>query len=125
MKNIGLDNILAFHTKIISKTGGSDGVRDRGLIESALNRAFVTFDGKDLYKEAEKKISIITHGLIRNHGFVDGNKRIGAAVMILLLRLNKIDINYTQEELVDFGLSVAEGKMNEEDIFNWINQHKI
>jgi death-on-curing protein len=68
MKHIGLDNILAFHTKIISKTGGSD----RGLIESALNRAFVTFDGKDLYKEVEKKISVITRGVIRNHGFIDG-----------------------------------------------------
>jgi death-on-curing protein len=68
------------------------------LIESALNRALVTFDGKELYERLEMKIAVMAHGLISNHGFIDGNKRIGIAVMILLLKMNNIVITYTQQE---------------------------
>ena len=124
METIDLKNILKFHEKIVNSTGGSDGIRDIGLIESALNRGFVTFDEQELYESIEMKIAVIAHGLIRNHGFVDGNKRIGVAVMILLLKLNSIILRYTQQELIDLGLGVAEGKLNEDDIFNWIERHK-
>ena len=120
MEIIDIENILLFHKKIVSKTGGSDGVRDLGLIESALNRGFMTFDGRDLYESTEMKISVISHGLISNHGFIDGNKRIGIAVMILLLKLNSIEIRYSQQELIDLGLRVAEGRLNENDILEWI-----
>lgn len=124
MEFIDIENILLFHKKIVSKTGGSDGVRDLGLIESALNRGFMTFDGRDLYESTEMKASVISHGLIRNHGFIDGNKRIGVAVMILLLKLNDIDIRYSQQELIDLGLGVAEGRLNEKHILEWIERHK-
>ncbi len=63
------------------------------------------------------KIAVISHALIRNHGFVDGNKRIGVAILILLLKLNAIQVKYSQEELIDLGLRVAEGKMSEDDIY--------
>jgi death on curing protein len=124
MKNISIEEVVVFQKKIIDKTGGAIGIRDLGLIESALNNALVTFDGQDLYKETEEKISVITFALIKNHGFVDGNKRIGIAVMILLLRLNRISIVYTQEELVNLGLGIADGSLKEEDIQNWIQRHK-
>jgi death on curing protein len=124
MEFIDIENILLFHKKIVSKTGGSDGVRDLGLIESALNRGLITFDGRDLYGSTEMKISVISHGLIRNHGFIDGNKRIGVAVMLLLLKLNNIEIRYFQQELIDLGLGVAEGKLNENYIVEWIERHK-
>lgn len=124
MEFIDLDNVILFHKKIVNKTGGSDGVRDLGLIESALNRGAMTFDGRELYEGTEMKISVITHGLIRNHGFIDGNKRIGVAVMILLLKLNNILIRYSQQELIALGLGVAEGKFNENDILSWIKRHK-
>lgn len=124
MEPIDIENILIFHKKIISKTGGSDGVRDLGLIESALSRGFMTFDGRELYEDTEMKIAVIADGLIRNHGFIDGNKRIGVAVMILLLKLNNIVIRYSQQELIDLGLGVAEGKLNEKDILTWIEKHK-
>jgi death-on-curing protein len=124
MEFIDIENILLFHKKIVSMTGGSDGVRDLGLIESALNRGFMTFDGRDLYESIEMKISVISHGLIRNHGFIDGNKRIGVAVMIWLLKLNDIDIRYSQQELIDLGLGVAECKLNENNILEWIERHK-
>lgn len=124
MKSLSVGNILLFHKKIICETGGIEGVRDLGLIESAINRAFSTFDGQDLYKSKEEKISVVTYGLIKNHGFVDGNKRIGVAMMLLLLVLNKMIINYTQEELIDLGLGVAEGILDEKGIFKWIIKHR-
>lgn len=124
MELIDLDNVLLFHKKIVSKTGGSDGVRDLGLIESALNRGFITFDGKELYESTEMKIAVIAHGFIKNHGFIDENKRIGVAVMILLLKLNNITIKYSQQELIDLGLKAAEGKYSENDILAWIERHK-
>jgi len=124
MELIDLNNVLLFHKKIVSKTGGSDGIRDLGLIESALNRGFITFDGKELYASIEMKIAVIAHGLIKNHRFIDGNKRIGVAVMILLLKLNNIIIKYSQQELIDLGLRAAEGKYNENDILTWIESHK-
>ena len=125
MEMIALEEIIIFHEKIIEKTGGSQGVRDIGLIESAINRPFQTYDGIELYPEIESKISAITYSLINNHGFVDGNKRIGVSVMLLLLRLNDIKIEYKQEELVDLGIKIAENKCKEEDIKKWIESHSL
>lgn len=125
MKSITTEQIIVFHKKIISNTGGSEGIRDISIIDSALNRAFATFDGNDLYESDLKKISVITYGLISNHGFVDGNKRIGVATMLLFLKLNDINIKYTQKELVDLGLAVAQGKYRESDIEEWIKRHQI
>lgn len=84
----------------------------------------MTFDGKELYESVEMKISVIAYGLISNHGFIEGNKRIGIAVMILLLKMNYIMITYTQQELIVLGLDVAEGKFKEKDILEWIKRHK-
>lgn len=123
MVKITVDNILLFHKKIIKETGGSEGIRDIKLIESGLNRAFVTFDGNDLYPETIDKIAIITYSLVKNHGFVDGNKRIGVATMVLLLKLNNIDIEFSQKELIELGLKVADGSLNEKDIQEWIKSH--
>lgn len=123
MRFLSIENIILFHEKIVKETGGSAGIRDRGLIESALNRAFMTYDGKDLYPSITEKIAVMAHSLISNHGFVDGNKRIGVAVMVILLKMNNIKVSYTQQELIDLGLKTAEGLMREKDIFNWIREH--
>jgi death on curing protein len=122
---ITLEQLLIFQEKIIMSTGGSNGVRDRSLLESALNKVNQTFDGQDLYDGIHKKISVMTYSLIKNHGFVDGNKRIGVAVMLLLLQLNGINLKFGQEELVDIGLRTAEGIYNEEDIERWILRHQV
>jgi death-on-curing protein len=124
MELLDIENIILFHKKIVNQTGGSDGIRDLGLIESDLNRALMTFDGKELYESLEMKISVIAHGLISNHGFIDGNKRIGIVVMLLSLKMNNIKISYTQQELISLGLGVAEGKFKEKDILAWIERHK-
>lgn len=125
MKYLSLEQILQFHTKIIKSTGGSDGVRDLGLIESALKKAEATFDGQELYEGNIKKISVTTFALIKNHGFIDGNKRIGVATMLLLLRLNEISVKYEQEELVELGLKTPEGVFTEENIQQWIEEHQV
>jgi len=83
----------------------------------------MTYDGRDLYSDNIEKISVIAHSLICNHGFVDGNKRIGVAVMVIMLKLNNIKVGYTQKELIDLGLRTAEGFMKEYDILNWIKEH--
>ncbi|MGL5675944.1 MAG: type II toxin-antitoxin system death-on-curing family toxin [Cellulosilyticaceae bacterium] len=84
MNNIESEQLVLFHEKIVARTGGSSGVRDAGLLKSALGRGDTIFGGTELYTPDERKIAIITHSLICNHGFVDGNKRIGVAVMNLL-----------------------------------------
>ena len=101
MNNLSLDQVKVFHRKIIEKTGGTYGIRNEGMIDSALNRGISTFDGEYLYKSNVEKISAITHSLISNHAFIDGNKRIGVSVMLILLKMNNIKIEYSQQELID------------------------
>jgi death on curing protein len=125
MKNINLEQLIQFHGKIVKATGGSEGIRDRGMLESALRKAEATFDGKELYEGTTRKITVIGYALIKNHGFVDGNKRIGVSMILLLLRLNQIQIKYDQDELVELGLKTAEGQYKEEHIEQWIEEHRV
>lgn len=125
METINIDNVTVFHRKIIEKTGGSMGIRDEKLLYSALNRGFSTFKGEYLYKSDVEKISAITHSLISNHAFVDGNKRVGISTMLLLLKLNKIEITYSQDELIILGLRVASNNYSFEDIVEWINSRIV
>jgi death-on-curing protein len=125
VKNITIEQLIIFHGKIVKSTGGAVGVRDRGLLESALNKSKVTFDGCDLYEGLYRKIAVTGYALIKNHGFVDGNKRIGVATILLLLRLNNIKVRYEQSELVELGLRTAEGIYKEEDIQQWIIEHQV
>ena len=125
MKSVNFEEVLLFHRKIIAHTGGSSGIRDKGLIESALNRGLATFDGAELFSSIHEKVTAITFSLINNHGFVDGNKRVGVSVMLLLLKLNDIKIKYTQKELIELGLKVAGGSWKEHDIYTWIIEHKL
>jgi death-on-curing protein len=119
-----VEDVIIFHSKVIKKTGGSDGIRDIGLIESAVKRPFATFDGKWLNPDDIDKISCLVFSLINNHGFVDGNKRIGMAVMLLLSKLNEIKLVYDQKEIIELGVNIASGKNKEEEIKNWINRHR-
>jgi len=125
MNFIGIDNVILFHAKIAEQTGGDKKVRDASLIEAAIKRAFATFGSNDLYPSLEDKIAAISHGLIRNHGFMDGNKRIGVCMMLLLAEMNGIKLRYTQAELVDLGLGTAEGRYDERYSREWICRHEI
>lgn len=91
--------ILLLHSQLIFETGGSDGLRDVGLLESAINSHFQQFDNEDLYPTIQQKASRLCFGLVNNHPFIDGNKRIGAHVMLVFLALNGIELEYTQDDL--------------------------
>lgn len=120
-----LEQLFVLHSKLIARTGGSDGVRDAGLIESALMRADAAFDGAEAYRTVPQKAAAVCCGLIGNHGFIDGNKRIGIAAMLLILRRNHIILRYTQAELICLGLNAAQGLADVNDVAEWIEQHML
>ena len=103
---------------------GSDGLRDIGLLESAIENSKATFAGEDLYNSIEAKCSNICYSIISNHAFIDGNKSIGIYVMLMLLEYNGIKLNFTQKELIDLGLDTAKGELKQENILDWIKNHK-
>lgn len=115
--------VISIHSSLIEATGGTDGVRDMGLLESALEAPFQTFDGKDLYPALIQKAARLGHSLISNHPFVDGNKRIGIHTMLVFLAANGVEIECTQKELIDVGLSLADGTMNAEKLLIWLSSH--
>ncbi len=119
-----IEEIITLHEKLISRSGGSFGIRDIGLLESAIYSAVANFEGIDLYPTIEEKSARLMFALARNHAFIDGNKRIAVFVMLMTLQLNDIKISYTQKELILLGLSVASGKTNYDKILKWINSHK-
>ena len=119
------EKVLLLQKLVIESSGGSAGVRDFNLLDLALESAFQTFDGKELYPSKEEKGARLGYGLVSNHAFVDGNKRIGLLVMISFLHINGIRIDFTDNELVDLGLSLASGKTDYIELLNWINCHKI
>ena len=119
-----VDEIIELHTKLIAKTGGSDGLRDLRLLESAVYSAQSSFNDEELYPTISEKAARLMYALVSNHAFVDGNKRIGVFVMLMTLKLNGIALHYTQGELIELGLSAACGKSKYEDILVWIHNHK-
>ena len=118
------EQVVKIHRSLIEKTGGMDSICDAQLLDSALKTPFQTFGGNNLYPDILDKASQLCYSLIENHPFVDGNKRIGVHLMLLFLKLNNIEVNYSQQELVDFGLDIASGKMSKNDIKGWIIEHR-
>ena len=117
--------ILLIHDQLISETGGSSGLRDEGMLDSALNAPFQTFGGEDVYPSLQKKAARLCFGLVKNHPFVDGNKRIGAHAMLVFLALNGIELQHTQSELSDVILQLAAGEIEATDLLRWILAHQV
>lgn len=118
------EKVLLLHQLLAEATGGGVGVRDQGLLDSALEGAFAGFGDQAFYPTKEEKGARLGYTLISNHAFVDGNKRIGLYVMLSFLEMNGIRIRCTDEELVEIGLSVADGKMKYEDLHSWVLEHE-
>ena len=118
------EQVIKLHSSLIAKTGGIDGIRDEKLLDSALQTPFQTFGGNNLYPDVLDKASQLCYSLIENHPFVDGNKRIGVHLALLFLKLNNIELNYSQQELINFGLGIASGKISKHGIKEWLIQHK-
>lgn len=125
MIKISKEKALLLHQLMAEATGGSVGVRDTALLESALESCFATFDGVDLYPTKEEKGARLGYALISNHAFVDGNKRIGVYLMTTFLEMNGIRLQATNEEIVQIGLSVADGSMQYEDLLVWVRKHRV
>lgn len=125
MKKLTKEQILMLHNELIRETGGSGGLRDEGLLDSALNAPFQGFGDVDSFPSLQQKGARLGYGLICNHAFVDGNKRIGAHTMLLFLSLNGIELEYTQNELSDMILDVAAGNLRFEDMVKWIIKHQV
>lgn len=119
------EKVLLLHQLIAQEIGGSVGVRDEGLLESALETAFSSFGGQEFYSTKEEKGARIGYSLISNHAFVDGNKRIGVYVMLTFLEVNGIRLDCTNEDVVHIGLSVADGSMDYEALLTWVKEHRI
>lgn len=124
MIKFGKEKVLLLQKLVIESSGGTAGLRDVNLLDSALESAFQTFDGKELYPSKEQKAARLGVGLVSNHAFLDGNKRAGLLVMISFLAINGIKLEFKDEELVELGLSLAEGKTDYEKLLAWINSHK-
>ena len=120
-----VEEVIALHDKLNERTGGSQGLRDQSLLESAVYSAMSAFGDSEAYPTVEEKAARLMFSLTNNHAFVDGNKRIGVFTMLMTLQLNNIKINYTQAELISLGLSVADGKTEYVEILDWIMEHKI
>lgn len=117
---ISYNQALEVHSEMVKRFGGADGVRDNRLLESALARPFMTFDGVDLYPTSIEKASAIIESIVVNHPFLDGNKRTGYTLGRLLLLEDNIDIIAEKELKYDFVINVASGQYSYEDIVAWL-----
>ena len=118
------EKVLLLHKLITEETGGDPNLRDRALLESALESAFATFDGEELYPTKQEKAARLGYSLISNHAFVDGNKRIGMYVMMTFLEVNGIKIRPAVDDVAKVGLAVAAGEMKYEELLAWILENQ-
>ena len=124
MKILSKEQILMLHEQLIDATGGLHGVRDEGLLDSALAAPFHSFAETEPYPSIQQKAVRLGYGLIKNHPFVDGNKRIGVHVMLVVLELNDMTLSYKQKELSDIIMDVASGKADYDDSLNRVIEHR-
>lgn len=120
---IKLSDVFTIHERLINTFGGIHGVRDEGMLLSSIARPFQTFAGEDLYPSPFSKSAAILESIVRNHPFLDGNKRTGIAVAELFLMTFGKKLHATEDEKYDLVIAVAEGRMIFEDIVSWLEQH--
>jgi death-on-curing protein len=117
------EQVLFVHYRLIRETGGEHGVRDLGLLESAVARPQSTFDRQELYPDVFEKAAALMESLINNHPFVDGNKRTGIASAVLFLQQNGISFSAKNADLEKFTLRVASSKAGRSEITKWLKSH--
>lgn len=124
MKRLTKMQILSLHQELIRQTGGTDGIRDESLLDSALHAPFQSFSGQETFPSLHQKAARLGFGLIQNHAFIDGNKRIGIHAMLVFLSINGIELSYRQDELSDVVLSVASGNLSFDEFCQWVQNHQ-
>ena len=125
MRILNKQQILTLHEMLIEQSGGSPEIRDEGLLESALNAPFQSFGDTELYPSLLEKAARLGFGLIKNHPFVDGNKRIGTHAMLSFLNINNAELDYSDKELTSLILGIAAGDYDDKHLLNWLQQHLI
>lgn len=120
---ISLDEVLYIHRRLIDEFGGSDGVRDEGVLLSAIARPFSGFGDTEFYPTPIEKGAAIAESIVKNHPFVDGNKRTGYALMEFILRENDFFLTADSNERYDFVIQIATGEIEFEAIVEWIGKH--
>lgn len=120
-----VEQVLFIHMRLIAETGGSAGVRDLDLLASAVGRPQVSFGGQDRYPDLSHKAAALLDSLVRNHPFVDGNKRVGIAAVGLFLRRNGLRLTASNAELEQFTLQVARSEASMEQIVAWLKSHSM
>ena len=123
MKRLTVEQIVSLHSRLIVASGGMDGVRDKALIEGQLANVFDSYFGVDQYSTIEEKAARLCYSLIKNHAFLDGNKRIGIFAMLVLLELNGIVLDCTDDELVQLGVGIAASELTYEAILDFVKNH--
>lgn len=118
------EQVILLHTQLIEQTGGTDGIRDKSLLDSALSAPFQSFGEIEPYPSLYQKAARLAFGLIKNHAFLDGNKRIGTHTMLVFLALNGVELSYTQEGLYGIILKVADGSCGFSQLLAWILEHE-
>ena len=124
MKTLTKEQILLLHSELIYTYGGGDGIRDENLLDSAIAAPFQAFDGQSMFPSLQQKAVRLGFCLIMNHPFIDGNKRIGAHVMLTMLAMNCIELDYTQKELYEIILKVAASEATFEELLDWVLDHE-
>ncbi len=123
MKKLTKQQVIILHEILIKYSGGAGGVRDMGLLDSALEAPFITFNSFSNYPTIQSKAARLAFGLIKNRPFVDGNKRIGILAMVSFLEVNGIKLICTDAELIDLGLRLADGSIEEKALLDFIIEH--
>lgn len=124
MINFDIEQVIALHDLSAKVTGGAEGIRDYGLLQSAVYGIYQTFGGEELYHSIEEKCARLGYNIINNHVFVDGNKRTGCLAMLTLLEMNGIKIKYTDQEIISLGFGMATGELTHRDVTKWIHDKK-
>ena len=123
MRRLSVEQVIKLHFQIIKETGGSVGIRDMGLLESAVNAPFQSFGGCDVYPTIYQKAARLGFSLAQNHAFIDGNKRIAAHSLLTFLSLNGIEIKCTEFDLFSIFIKLASSQVTFEELTVWIENH--
>lgn len=123
MRYLSIQEVLELHRRLLAESGGIPGLRDENALESAVAQPLMTFGGEDLYPTPLDKASALGFSLIRNHPFVDGNKRVGHAAMEVFLIVNGFEIETSVDEQEEVILRVAAGALDRDGFTEWLRSH--
>ena len=123
MRYLTLGEVIRLHQMVVDESGGATGIRDVGLLDSALAQPRATFDGRDLHPSVLDKASTLCASLVQNHPFVDGNKRVGHAAMATFLLLNGIEITAGTDDQEVMMLALASGHLRREGLLEWLRSN--